>query len=126
MTNLAPIKTSSNDSVMGIINLLLGGGQTGLSLIGLLFVLPKLNSLYSDFNAQVDRGSMYLPYALILLMGVINMFIGIKLLSKSVSNKSVFLNFGVISAVITAIITILLVALGSASSLGPIYNLTSK
>lgn len=121
MTDLAPTKTTSNYSLIGVINLLLGAGQFGLSLVSLIFVLPKVLAMYSDFNASVNRGQIYASYGLILFMGIINILVGLKLFKKPTDK---LLKLGIISGVVTTIVTIFLISYGSAASLGPIYGLT--
>lgn len=122
MPDLTSTKPSSNHSLMGIISLLLGAGQAGLSLVSLIFVLPKLLAMYSDFNASVNRGQIYASYGLIIFMGIINISIGLKLFTKPTDK---LLKLGVILGVITAIVTIFLISYGSAASIVPIYGLAA-
>ncbi len=62
--------------IVGLINFLLGTGQIVMPLIQLLFIIPKLNSVYAEFNAPVNTSTIYLFPVLLIIMGIVNLFLG--------------------------------------------------
>lgn len=106
---------------MGTINFSLGAGQVGMSLVQILFIIPKLNSVYAEFNAPINTNTTYLFPFLLVIMGIVNLFLGLKLLKAKPSEK--ILMSGIVFIIISFVLGGFLMALSSISTLGPIYNL---
>ena len=70
--------------IVGALNLFLGVLEVIYPLFTLVFTIPRLTTLYSEFGAEMPSfTSAYLIFGLIMLMGIGNLFFGINLVSKS-------------------------------------------
>lgn len=113
--------------IVGIIDLLLGVPQLLMAIIFPLSVFPKLSQVYADFNvsSQPNFTSGYVMVVLLLIISVVNLFLGIKGFIKSKQNEKYF-KYGIISAVISFFLTGILGEILTTSVILPIYNLTSQ
>jgi len=111
--------------IVGIINLLLGIFQ--LLLMFPLIVIPKLNSLYADFNmnGQPNFTGSYLVTVVAFLLMAINLFLSRKGFSN-VKDKDKYFKVGIIVAVVTFILSGFLTLILTVSILSPIYNLSTQ
>ena len=112
--------------IVGIVNLLLGLVGIIIQLNTLLFIYPKLFSLYKDFNAELPLSTQTYPYiqiAIMLILAVIA-FVGVKLILSKNPNKKLF-----VAGLISLIVILLLIFLNYISFLSglvtPLYNLKS-
>lgn len=113
--------------VVAAINLFLGIIQAIILVVFLVFTLPKLMSLYSEFNAKQPSYSLtYLGLGIVLLIALASLFTGFKLISKTKENKDKYFYAGIILIVVTFVLSGLFTGIGSLSAILPIYNLTSK
>lgn len=112
---------------VAIVNLLFGSFQILLAFWQLFFVIPRLGQLYSEFGVDVSKNLTYayLFIIFILVLGVAQLFLGIKNLSSSPSKEKYF-KYGIILAVLTSLLFVATIRFLSASRLLPIYNLPSQ
>ena len=82
--------------IVGVVNFLLGFLEIVYPLILIFFTIPKMYEFYSKINVELPSpvGS-YIILSLILLVGIINLFLGTKLFSKS-AGKDKYLTFAII------------------------------
>lgn len=113
--------------IVGIIDLLLGIPQLLISIVFPLSVFPKLGQVYSDINvnSQLNLTSGYVAVTLILIMAILNLFIGVKGFTES-KEKEKYFKYGIISAVATLFLTGILTSIMISSIISPLYNLTSQ
>lgn len=101
--------------------------QVLVSISFLFFTLPKLMSVYSEFSAKAPSyTTIYLVLGIVLLIAVINLFLGFKLFSKSENNRDKYFKYGLILIVVAFPLMGRLVGMASLSALLPIYNLNSQ
>jgi len=113
--------------VVGVLDFLLGIPILLLSVSFSIFVIPKLSQLYLEFNTN-NSGNIIFSYIIVLfllIIAVANIFLGIKGFSNT-SKKEIYFKYGLIMAVVTFILSGLLVGLMTLSVILPIYNLTSS
>lgn len=112
--------------IVGIINILFGIPQLLISSLP-LFIVPKLSSLYTDFNVKSQQNfiSGYIVAILIFAMAMINLFLGVKGFTKS-KKKEKYFKYGIISASVTFFLTGILVLVMVSTVILPIYSLTSQ
>lgn len=108
--------------IVGVINFFFGFFEVIYPLIGILFTIPRLTELYSEFQT---KGPNLLPTYMILyiviLMGIGNFFLGFKLFSKS-ENKDKYFKYAIILIVASFLLGGLFTQITSLSVLIPIYN----
>lgn len=92
--------------IVGIVNLLLGLVGILIQLEILLFVYPKLVSLYRDFNAEVPFSTQVYPYIQIAITVVlfVVVIVGVELTLTKNPNKKLFIA-GIVS--LTAILLLI-------------------
>lgn len=113
--------------IIGILNFLLGIPTLLLSLSFSIFVIPKLNQLYAEFNTN-NSGNVILSYIIVLVLLIIaiaNIFLGIKEFSNT-QKKEIYFKYGVIMAVVAFLLGGVLTGLMTLSVILPIYNLSSS
>jgi len=82
--------------IVGVVNFLLGFLEIVYPLILIFFTIPKMYELYAQFHAEVPSPvGTYMILSLILLVGIINLFLGTKLFSKS-AGKDTYFTFAII------------------------------
>lgn len=116
----------SKYKIVAIIELFLGLLQLTSALAMLLFVIPKLSSVYSDFNVKASPINSYIALILVLLMGIVNLFFSFKLFANSKKNKEQYFKYGIISAISTFFLMGVFIGIANFSILSPLYNLTSQ
>ncbi|OGY16208.1 MAG: hypothetical protein A2785_01290 [Candidatus Chisholmbacteria bacterium RIFCSPHIGHO2_01_FULL_49_18] len=77
--------------IVGVVNFLLGFLEIIYPLILIFFTMPKMYELYAQFHAEVPSPVVsYLILTLVFILGIVNVFLGIKLFSKSAGRDSYF------------------------------------
>lgn len=113
--------------IVGIINLLLGGLQIIYPLFALLFTLPRLTRLYSEFNAEGPSfTTTYLVLGFVIFVGLANLFLGLKLFSKAEGITKKYFKYGLALVIVSFLLMGLFSSIASLSIALPIYNLTSQ
>ena len=113
--------------IAGVVNFLLGIGQTTLSAILLIFVLPKLTAIFSqlDVNIQSKLNIAYSALMLILIMGSVNLFFSIKSF-KETKDKERYFKYGLLFATMSFFLVGVLMSIANLNIISPMYNLTSR
>lgn len=112
--------------IVGILNLFLGILETIYPLFAFMFTIPRLTELYSEFGAEGPSfGITYLTLSIIILMGIGNLFFGIKLFSKT-ENKDKYFKYALILVIASFLLGGVFTSFASLSVIMPIYNLTSQ
>lgn len=108
--------------IVGIINIVLGVFNLILLTIMVLFVMPQMYQLYDSVNAQLNPLQQILPFVLGFSYAFLLIFIGNRLLSKTVMNKEKFFK---ISLVLIIIYLFLIPIISIIGVINPIYSLLS-
>lgn len=112
--------------IVGAINLLLGGLQIIYPLFTLLFTLPRLTELYSEFNAEGPSLTItYFTLGSVIFVGFANLFLGFKLFLKAEEIAKKYFKYGLASVIISFLLMGIFPSIASLSIVLPIYNLTS-
>lgn len=112
--------------IVGILNLFLGVLEVVYPLFALIFTLPKLTRLYSDFGAEMPSFTpTYLILGIVVLIGVGNLFFGFNLISKS-GKKDKYFKYALILVIASLLLGGVFYSITSLSVILPIYNLTSQ
>ena len=113
--------------IVAIINILLGVFQIGNAFSMLLFVIPTLADLYSQFDSAEgpDFAMGYGAVAILLIIGTINLVFAYKLLKEKGTKKDKYFMYSVIYLVVTFFISGILSGLMTLAAINPIYNLTN-
>jgi len=112
--------------IVAILNLFFGGMQT-LSSLGMFFsVLPKLSDLYNEFGVNFSKTQFYLLPLVYLLIGVGNVFFGIRLIKSTDKNRDTYFLTSVTYLIVTYLLVRLTPQLSPLTITAPIYNLNSS
>jgi len=112
--------------IVGILNLFLGALEVIYPLFALIFTIPRLTMLYSEFGAEMPSFiSTYLILGFVILVGAGNLFFGFNLVSKS-EKKDKYFKYGLILLITSFLLGGVLFSIVSLSVILPIYNLTSQ
>jgi hypothetical protein len=111
--------------LVGMLNLLLGVLTLPIPAITLLVVIPKMQLLYREFNAdyQINFITAYALQGALVLLALINIAIGVKNLTGT-SPK--YIKTGILCAAGTLLLGVLLGTVSYLSFVTPIYSLTSS
>jgi hypothetical protein len=116
--------------IIGILNLLFGIPQAIISLFISIAVLPNLNESYSSFNVNYQSNMMIGIFllAIIFILAVINMFIGVKNLSKKLDDQSQkkYFRYGIISTFGSVLLTVILTVILINILILPIYGTVGR
>ena len=95
-------------TVVGAINLLLGILELAISVIALVIFIPELAESFKDIGVTTPPSFLpiYLSFGLVIIVGIANLFVGSKLLSKGQQQKSRYFKYGIILAATTFILVI--------------------
>lgn len=112
--------------VVGWLDIVFGSLGFIQQIIFLLFVYPKLSSLYQDFGAQLPWYTRAYPYLVlivaIILAGIV--FIGSKLAFSKSPNEKLF-KVGIVTLITIVLLGGIYLSLSLFSALSPIYGLSS-
>jgi membrane protein implicated in regulation of membrane protease activity len=113
--------------VMGLINLIFGIMLLIISPIFPSFIIPGLGEMYEgmEIDLQLPLIGVYVATALIFVSAIINLFVGIKGITKN-NNKDKYFNYGIIAALISFFLPGVLAVILNFSVIYPIYNITSQ
>lgn len=113
--------------IAGAINLLLGFFQSLTSLSFLFFTLPNMREFYFEFKVETPNFAMsYLVLGLVLLMGLINLFLGFKLILKTKEVTEKYFHYSVTLIVVSLILSGLYLSFLVGSAVFPLYNLSNS
>ncbi|OGG01704.1 hypothetical protein A2W14_03755 [Candidatus Gottesmanbacteria bacterium RBG_16_37_8] len=112
--------------IIGAVNFFLGIFEIVYPLIVILFTIPRLTELYAEFQAKgPNLIPTYIILSIVMLMGVGNFILGVKLFSKS-ENKEKFFKIAIILIIASFLLGGVITKIASLSVIMPIYNLTSE
>ena len=115
----------SKYKIIGAFNGLLGLAQIVYFLVGVFVTIPKVMQIFSDVGiAEPKLLSAYLGYSLMFLVGLFNLYVAKKLLSK-LGNGDIYLKFGVILLVLSLVFSGLIVQVVTLTLIGPLYDFSS-
>lgn len=120
------MEKSPKYKILGVINFLLGISQIGIPLIQLIFVYPKLRALYTDFNVKFNPILSFWPVVFLLLIGFLNLVLGVKLLKKSKDYKEGYFKLAVATTVVGLLLTLPLLGLNWVGFFSPLYSLKNS
>lgn len=112
--------------IVGIANFLIGGIQILVALMLIFLVIPRMQSLYQDFNVQIPSIKPYLMPSLNTILGSLNIFLGYKLFSTETNDIDKYFTVSVIYLTFTFIIASVIAKLSILSLLIPLYKLTAS
>jgi len=120
------IKDMTKYKIVGIVNLFLGALEIICPLFALIFTIPRITALYSEFNAEgPSLVPTYLVLGILILMGIGNLFFGFNLISKS-EKKDKYFKYALILIIASFLLGGVFSSIASLSVILPIYNLTSQ
>jgi hypothetical protein len=117
------------NKLIGIINIFLGvlyiASPLVYQLVNQIFVLPRINQMYADFNinAKPSYTLSYIILGIMVIMGVVSLFLGLSVL-KNKDNK--YLKYGITMAIIFFVLYGILIGVANLPIIFSIYNLTSQ
>lgn len=112
--------------IVGVVNFFFGFFEVVYPLIVILFTIPRLTELYSEFQTKgPNLIPIYIILSIVILIGIGNFFLGVKLFSIS-ENKDKYFKYAIILIVINFLLGGIFTQIVSLSVLMPIYNLTSE
>ncbi|MDO8658439.1 MAG: PsbP-related protein [Candidatus Levybacteria bacterium] len=120
-------KPSSKYKILGIIIIIFGFLQVPIPALQILFVIPQITNLYEGLN--IEQPSLIPAYAVLtflIILGLINIFIGIKLILKSTLHKEIYFKLGIATLIIIFLSVGSSIAFTITSVITPIYKLTSE
>lgn len=120
------MEKSSKYKLVGLVDCILGSVLIALTTVQTFILIPKLQQLYSDFNAKINPTMTYGPIVFVFLVSLANLFLGLKLLKKSKEYKESYFKLGVATAIIGLLLTLPLLGLNWVATILPIYQLTSS
>lgn len=96
--------------------------------IGMIFfVLPKMKPVFEAFDSkQPNLLTLYFSSLVQAIFGIINIFVGLKLLLKSTVSREKYFKVGVILAVAMFLLMSISQAFNTLSVVSPLYNLMSN
>ncbi|KKR72300.1 MAG: hypothetical protein UU81_C0044G0007 [Microgenomates group bacterium GW2011_GWC1_41_8] len=113
---------------VGVINLLLGSFYILLGALLNFSVFPKLFTIYEQFetgqNAYKTNGLV--SVLIMFLIGLVNLYFGIKLFQKNNKSKEGYFTYGIIALVVSVLLNAILVGFTVSSAIMPIYSLTEE
>lgn len=115
--------------IVAILNLLLGISEILSPFIYLGTALPALNKMYSDFESMGYTANLpsftftYFMFGVIVIMGIVNLFLGIKLFSQSKESRERYLKYGTISAIVAFVLFGILFGVATLPVILSIHNL---
>lgn len=115
-------------TLVAVVNLFFGIIQLIFPLIFLLFIIPSLKEIYASFNGAPNTlSTSHLIIAVSLILGSLNIWISIKLFSKStvLEKREKYVKYGIISAIISFLTLGLLLGSLSITVMSPMYNLSN-
>jgi hypothetical protein len=113
-------------AVVGILNVIFGFVEAFFTLSVMVFTIPKLSYMYTELGVEIPNlFSTYLILFTILLIGIGNLFVGMKLFSKS-ERKDVFFKYGLVLVIISLILSGAYISITLISVMQPIYGLYSQ
>jgi len=113
-------------NIVGIINLIFGLLQLGISIMP-LYMVSRIGQLYSDLNVKASQNLTfgYIGIICMLLISLVNIILGFKGLSKS-KEKEKNLKYGLITAIASIPLMALLGGLLVIGIIMPIYSLNQQ
>lgn len=120
-------KPSSKYKILGIINIIFGFIQIPVPIILVFIVIPQLTILYKSLN--IKQPSLIPTYAVLIfliVLGLINISIGVKLFLKSTQNKEKYFTIGIVAIILIFLSAGSSMAITVTSIITPIYKLTSE
>ena len=112
--------------IVGSINIFFGLVQILGSIIIPLFVMNKLTRMYETFEVNLKTPSgMYVVLGIIFVVGIINIFVGIKAFNSKKGNNKVYTTSMVV-AIFSIIITPILAGVLVTLVITPIYSLMNQ
>ena len=111
--------------IVGLVDLLVGLIALVIPSIILFSVLPKALEVYQDFGASYSPTLTYSGFVVVFLISVVNLFFSFKLFRHQGKNGDRYYNLGIISAIVTFILILLIPAFLSYSTLVPMFNLVN-
>jgi hypothetical protein len=112
--------------IVGILNISLGVLETIYAAFALIITLPKLNELYFELGAKrPSYTSTYLILGFILIIGLVNLFLGLKLFTKSEKREAYFI-YALISLIASFFLGGIFSGIFTLSIIVPIYSLISQ
>lgn len=109
--------------LVGGLNIFSGIVEIIQPLVMLLVVVPSVMPVYDAFEAQPNLIITYLVLGIVILVGIANVFCGIKLFSKS---KERYFNAAIVFLLISWALLGFASAVSVYSTMAPIYNLTGS
>jgi len=112
--------------IVGIINIFIGISIFLVAFSFVLIVIPKLSVLYTEFGADtpVNISDSYSSIFILFTIAIVNIFFGIKGISNT-QNKETYFKYGLITAILTFLLSGIVVRFMIDSAIDPIYNLNS-
>jgi len=114
--------------VVGLINLLFGIVEILVGIPYILFTIPKLLKMYENLNVDLpyNPSTAYLYPAFLILLGLINVLVGLGNFNILFKNKSELIyKVGMFLVILSFIITGLVISNMVNSMINPIYNLST-
>lgn len=111
--------------IVAVINFILGTSQILISFLSSLFVSPKLQTLSTDLGIRTPSYTNIL-WVLAILMGVVNILVGLKLITSQSEKKEKYFTYGLVIAITTFFLFGFLVAFNTMSNISNIYSEIGK
>ncbi len=114
--------------IVGLINLFFGIVEILIGIPYILFTIPKLLKMYDDLKVDLpyNPASAYLYAAFLILLGLVNVLVGLGNFSVIFKNKSdLFYKIGILFVIFSLIISGMAVSRMVYTTISPIYNLTN-
>lgn len=113
-------------TITGVLDFLIGGIVLITPLGMLVFVLPKILTIYSEANADVTRNiiTTYISIAIQIFVGLLNIFLGTRMFSKDQIKRIKYFKWATIVPIVTFIIFSLLIITSTLAAIFPLYYLT--
>ena len=107
-------------------NFLIGGVQLIVSFTTIFIVIPKMLTLYSEFDAaNINLLNAYKSPILGALAGIVNIFLGLAVSRSKGESKEKYFTISVIYLVFSLIIAGVLIQLSVLSVTEPLYSLSN-
>lgn len=108
--------------IVGVFTAIFGSAEIIIPLIMLFIIFPKISTLYTDLDIEQNSLLTYTPIAILIILGAINIFLCVKILLKTTTNKERYFKFGLASLAVTILFGGALQGLLILSVISPIYN----
>jgi type II secretory pathway component PulF len=112
--------------IVGTANYLIGGVQILISLTLFFVVVPRMQSLYRDFNAEVSLTKSYLAPIINIVLGIFAIFLGHKLFFSKGRVLEKYFTISIVYLVATFITAGIITQLSILSIIQPLYDLSSS